>query len=188
MQTEFQRLGAQMKRLRGGLADLRRLIDDHPPHGDQVLLLDAFGDAVDEMRGWLEEARRASAPAQAAPKAKGDQGFDQNLARQALCVSQDQFNRVSHRFAFDLVSYDRVAELLRLGRERGGEWQTWAKGIKAELERCQQHLYHTSQALFRCWLEIADRVGLTSVSVQSTNIGQHITVPTTEELTVDGVT
>ena len=31
--------------------------------------------------------------------------------------------------------------------------------------------------LFRCWQEITERVGITSVSVQTSNIGQQITTP-----------
>ena len=187
LRTEFQSLGTQLERLYEVFSDLRRLIDDHPSQGDKVLLLDAFGDAVEDMLGWLEEALEASAP-HLPESLKGEQNFDINLARQALVVCQDQFNRVTHRFSFDLVSYDKVAQLLRLGRERGGEWQAWAKGIKMELESCQQHLYHTNQVLFRCWLEIAERVGMTSVSVQATNIGQQVTVPNTQELTAEGMT
>ena len=51
-----------------------------------------------------------------------------------------------------------------------------------ELESCQQDLYVTNEALFRCWLEIAERVGMTSVSVQATNIGQQITAPQDQEM------
>jgi hypothetical protein len=189
LRTEFQSLGTQMKRLRKAFSELRRLIDDHPAQGDNLLLLDAFGDAVEDVLGWLKEALEAAAPLlQPQTSNAGEQGFDINLARQALVVCHDQFNRVTHRFSFDLVSYDKVAQLLRLGRERRGEWQTWARGIKMELESCQQHLYHTNQALFRCWLEIAERVGMTSVSVQATNIGQQVTVPQNPELTAEGMT
>jgi len=188
LRTEFQSLGTQLERLHEAFSDLGRLLDDHPSQGDKVLLLDAFGDAVEDLLGWLEEALQASAlPLQPEP-GKGDRDFDVHLAQQALVVCQDQFNRLMHRFSFDLVSYEKIAQLLQLGRERGGEWQAWAKGIKMELESCQQHLYLTNQVLFRCWVEIAERIGMTSVSVRATNIGQQITVPTNQELTADGVT
>jgi hypothetical protein len=188
LRMEFQSLGAQLEKLYEVFSDLRRLLDDHPLQGDKVLLLDAFGDVVDDLLGWLEESLQACAPLLPSEPGRSDQDFDINLARQALVVCQDQFNRQIHRFSFDLVSYEKVAQLLQLGRERGGEWHAWAKGIKIELESCQQHLYLANQALFRCWVEIAERIGMTSVSVQATNIGQQITIPPNQELSAEGMT
>ena len=188
LRMEFQSLGAQLERLHEVYSDLRRLLDDHPAHGNSVLLIDAFGDAVEDLLGWLEESLQRCAPLLPSEPRNSEKDFDANVARQALSISQDLFNRQMHRFLFDLVSYDKVAQLLQLGRERGGEWQTWAKGIKLELESCQQHLYLTNQALFRCWLEIAECIGMTSVSVRATNIGQQITVPQNQEFTAEGIT
>lgn len=182
LRMEFKSLGAQLERLHEMFSDLRQILDDHPAEGDKVLLLDSFGDAVEDLLGWLEESLQACAPLLQSDPQRSEQDFDGNLARQALVSCQDQFNRQMHRFLFDLVSYEKVSQLLRLGRERGGEWQTWAKGIKMELESCQQHLYLTNQALFRCWVEIAECVGMTSVSVRATNIGQQITVPQNQDL------
>jgi hypothetical protein len=187
LRTEFQSLGVQLERLYEVFSDLRRLLDDHPSEGDKVLLLDAFGDAVEELLGWLDESLQTCAPLLPSDRKTSEQEFDVNLARQALVVCQDQFNRQMHRFLFDLVSYEKIAQLLQLGRERGGEWHAWAKGIKVELESCQQHLYLTNQALFRCWLEIAECVGTTSISVRATNIGR-LTVPQNQELTTEGMT
>lgn len=188
LRTEFQSLGAQLERLYEVFSDLRRLLDDHPAQGDKVLLLDSFGDVVDDLLGWLEESLQVCAPLLPAEPRRSEPDFDAGAGRQALVVCQDLFNRQMQRFLFDMVSYDKVAQLLQLGRARGGEWQAWAKGIKMELESCQQHLYFTNQALFRCWLEIAEGIGMTSVSVQATNIGQQITVPQKQELTVEGLT
>lgn len=188
LRMEFQSLGTELERLHEVFSDLRRLLDDHPSKGDKVLLLDAFGDAVEDLLGWLEESLQACAPLLSSEPGRREQDFDVNVARHALVVCQDQFNRQLQRFSSDLVSYEKVAQLLQLGRERSGEWQTWAKGIKMELETCQQHLYLTNQALFHCWVEIAERIGMTSVSVRATNIGQQITLPTTPELKAEGMT
>ncbi|HYO63113.1 MAG TPA: hypothetical protein VER08_05590 [Pyrinomonadaceae bacterium] len=188
LRTEYQSLYAQLESLNEALADLRTVIDDRPPKGESVLLLDAFGDAVEDTLGWLDEALAAAGPHARGARQKGEAAFDVNGARQALVFCQDQFNRITHRFTFDLVSYDRLSQLMQLGRERRGEWQAWAGGVRRELEGCQQHLYDTSQALFRCWQEIAERVGMTSVSVQTTTIGQQVTVPPTQELTPEGMT
>lgn len=189
LRTEFQWLCAQLESLDETLSRLRTAIDDHPQSGAAPHLLDSFGDAVEDTRGWLEEALALAAPAGASQEqGRGSNGFDANRARQALVFCQEQFNRIMSRFTFDLVSYDRVAQLMRLGRERRGEWQTWAGLVKQELEGCQQQLYDTNQALFRCWLEIAERVGMTSVSVHTTTIGQQVTAPQNPETTAEGMT
>ena len=188
LQTEFQSLYVQLENVHEALAALRTAIDDRPPKGATVHLLDAFGDAVEDTLGWLEESLGLCAPLIQETQQKGFNGFDVNRTRQALVFCQEQYNRIMNRFMFDLVSYDRVAQLMQLGRERRGEWQAWAGMVKQELEGCQQHLYDANQALFRCWLEIAERVGMTSVSVQTTTIGQQVTVPQIQETTAEGMT
>lgn len=188
LRTEFQSLYAQLESLNETLSNLRTAIDDHPPKGTSVLLLDAFGDAVEDTLGWLEEALGLVVPLMQASEQRPASDFDMNRARQALVICQEHFNRIMSRFMFDLVSYDKVAQLMQLGRERRGEWQAWAVMVKQELEGCQQHLYDTNQALFRCWLEIAERIGMNSVSVQTTTIGQQVTVPHEQKPTVEGMT
>lgn len=186
LRSEFQSLYAQLRRLHDALLSLRvTVVEDRPLEGGPAMLLDAFGDAAEDMLGWLEESLRSAAPL---AESASDRAFDVNRARQSLVFCQDQFNRVAARFAFDLVSYERVAELMRLGRERRGEWRVWAGSVKESLDGCQQHLYDTTHALFRCWQEIAERVGMTSVSVQATNIGQQVTVPTPKEQLLEEVT
>src|SRR5258707_13142153 len=105
MRTEFKSLGAQLERLYERFSDLRQIRDDHPAEGDKVLLLDSFGDAVEDLLGWLEESLQACAPLLQSDPEKSEPDFDLNLARQALVGCQDQFNRQMHRFLFDLVSY-----------------------------------------------------------------------------------
>jgi hypothetical protein len=188
LRTEFQNLRTQQERLHEVFSDLRRLLDDHPAEGNKVLLLDSFGDAVEDLLGWLEESTQTCAPLLPAETDAKNHEFDANLARRALVVCQDLFNRKMHRFSIDLVSYDKIAQLLQFGRERGGEWQGWAKGIKLELETCQQHLYLMNQVMFRCWVELAEWIGMTSISVQSTSIGQQITLPPHRDTVVEAAT
>lgn len=176
LRTEFQNLRTQQERLHEVFSDLRRLLDDHPSQGDKVVLLDSFGDVVEDLLGWLEESSQTCTPLLSPDPAGRNNDFDPNLARQALVVCQDLHNRQMHRVLTDLVSYDKVAQLLQFGRERGGEWQSWARGIKLEFETCQQHLYLTNQVMFRCWVELAEWIGMTSISVQATSVGQQITV------------
>ena len=177
LRVELENLGCQLERMHEVFSDLRRLLDDHPSEGDKVLLLDSFGDAVEDLLGWLEESLQKCAPFLASKCEGRSNDFDANLARQALVACHGLFNQQMQRFLVDLVSYEKVALLLQFGRERGGEWQTWAKSIKMELENCQQHLFLTSQVLFGCWVELAEWIGFTSISVRATNVGQQITVP-----------
>ena len=186
LRTEFQNLRTQQERLHEVYSDLRRLLDDHPSQGDKVLLLDSFGDAVEDLLGWLEESSQTCL-ALLPSECGRNNDFDTNLARQALVVCQELFNRQMQRFLVDLVSYDKIAQLLQFGRERGGEWQGWAKGIKLELETCQQHLYLTNQVMFRCWVELAEWIGMTRISVQATSVGQQITVPLHRGTVVEAV-
>ena len=188
LRTEFQNLRTQYERLHEVFSDLRRLLDDHPAQGNKVLLLDSFGDAVEDLLGWLEESSQTCVPLLPPEVVGRNSDFDTNSARRALVVCQELLNRQMHRFSVDLVSYDKIAQLLQFGRERGGEWQTWAKGIKMELETCQQHLYLTNQVMFRCWVELAEWIGMTSIAVHSTSIGQQITVPPHHEAIVEAAT
>lgn len=178
LRTEFQNLRTQQERLHEVFSDLRRLLDDHPAEGNKVLLLDSFGDAVEDLLGWLEESSQTCVPLLPSEPAAD---FDANLVRRPLVVCQELFNRQMNRFLTDLVSYDKISQLLQFGRERGGEWQTWARGIKSELESSQQQMFLMNQAMFRCWVELAEWIGMTSISVRSTSIGQQITVPAHRE-------
>ena len=188
LRTELQALCAQLELLDATLFRLREEIDDYPRTGAPPRLVESIGDPVEAARGWVEEAL-----AQVAPLAGGEEegranGFDANRARAAIIFCQEQFNRIMNCFTFDLLSYDRVALLVRFGEETRGKWTKWAELVKQELEGCQQQLYDTNQALFRCWLEIAERVGMTSVSVHTTTIGQQVTVPQNPETTAEGMT
>lgn len=63
---------------------------------------------------------------------------------------------MQRRFAADLVSYERIAEITRLGRSRGGEWKAWASSVHAGAEACRQPLEETGTALVACWRELAE--------------------------------
>jgi hypothetical protein len=77
-------------------------------------------------------------------------------------------------FLADLLSYEKLRELERLGRERKGEWLPWASGTKRGITDCRQPLEEVSLGMARCWQEIAEHAGATSISVRTTNIGQKV--------------
>ena len=99
---------------------------------------------------------------------------DLDRARRALTICQDRFLHMEQEFAANLISYEKLRELARLGGERGGEWLAWAGSTKQAIEQCRQPLAAVSVAIAACWQELAERVGMTSITVQATNIGQKI--------------
>jgi len=172
LETAFQDLQGQFQKLRDVLFGLHMTVIEDRPLQDDVALVDKFGDAAADLLGWLQEALTAATEGQQAV----GHPTDVNQARRALTICQERFNRVTHRFSTDLMSYERIAELVSLGSERQGEWPTWTSSVKEGLDRCQQPFYDVNQALFLCWQEIAERVGMNSVSVQTKSVGQQIYV------------
>lgn len=184
LETAFQELDLQFQKLLEALLGLRVTVVEDKPLRDDVMLSDLLGDACEDLLGWCTEARAAAR--EGARALAGQQ--DLHCARRQLTICQDRYNRITHKFSLDLVAYERIAEINRLGRERGGEWRTWASSVKTSLDACQQPLYDVNQALFHCWQEIADRVSTTSISVQATSIGQQVKVSENAELVKEGIT
>src|SRR6516162_8297733 len=97
LERVFQELSDRIRRLRDSLLALQLTIrEDLPPQGG-VVLVDQFGDAVDDSLGWLEESLAAAGEAQ---RAVGHP-VDMDLARRALASCQEQFHRVEQRFVCD---------------------------------------------------------------------------------------
>jgi hypothetical protein len=183
LEATFADLTVRLQALRESLSGLRMTaVEDKPLRGD-VVLVDVFGDAADDLLGWLEEAADA---AEAGRQSVGGP-VDLDHVRRALTTCQERFNRLVDRFTSDLVRYERIAELARLGHERGGEWRAWATSVKAALEDCRQPIFDVNQALFRCWQDLTERVGMTSVSVRATSIGRHVSVPERENVAEAGI-
>jgi hypothetical protein len=183
LEAAFHDLAVQFEKLRDVLCGLRlTVVEDKPSEGDAMLVED-FGDTVMDL---LEGVDGASAAANEGRKAAGHP-LDVERARRALAACHERFNRTMYHFSSDLMRYERVSELERLGRERGGEWPVWTFSVKESLDHCQQPFYDVNQALFQCWQEIAERVGMGSVSVQTTSIGQQITVPDGREAAPVGI-
>ena len=98
---------------------------------------------------------------------------DFDLARQELARCQESYHRLVRRFSCELVSYERMAELKALAREYGGEWRSWAMGVRDVIGQCRAPMDDVMEALFLCWQELAERGGGVSVSVQTTKIGRQ---------------
>ena len=173
LENVFKELSTQCGSLRETLLELRTTaVEDKPLRGD-VVLVDELGDAADELGGWMEEALAAALEAQQAVRYP----VDVECAKRSLVLCHACLNRVSNRFYIDLASYEEIAKLAGLGRERGGEWGASSRGVKEAIYRCRPHLCDLNESAFACWQELTDRLGTTSVSVHSTNIGQQMSVP-----------
>lgn len=162
LEAAFRDLRLHCHHLHEAVLGLRlAIVEDKPLAGD-VVLVDEFSDAADDVLGWLEEARGAiTAGQQAAGVA-----YTVERTRQALITCHAQVNRAQHRFATDLAAYERVAALLHLGNERGGEWLAWAQSVQEALERCQQPLHDVQQILLLCWQEMVERMSTLVVALQ----------------------
>ncbi|HKY04691.1 MAG TPA: hypothetical protein VJQ56_07375 [Blastocatellia bacterium] len=183
LEGSFRELSLRLEALRDGFVEFRTTALDKPVEGD-VVLVDLLGDAADDLLGWVEEAMEACAQARQALAYP----TDLDRARRALITCQKKFNLAVYRFSSDLLVYERMAELTSLGEERKGEWLVWANNVKGALELSRQPFYESNEALFLCWQELAERIGVGSVSVQATNIGQQIKVPSAAEAAREGVT
>jgi len=168
LEDTFRRLGAQLYVLQDALVSLRTTSREDKPLEDDAVLVDLFSDTADDLLGWLQETQQAAANAQQAVA----HPVDLQRAWRDLSLCQEYCNRINQHFVTDLIGYERLVELMRFGRRRGGEWQAWANSVHAAVCDCQQPLFAISQAIFFCWQEVGERVGTNSVVVQNTNIGR----------------
>jgi len=143
------------------------LVGDKPD--EDAALPDALEEAVLGQMGTLHEAKKA---ARHALNAVGHP-LDMDRARRALTLCQDHFHLLEQQFASDLMAYGHLRELARLGRIRKGEWKSWSDLIRETIEQCSEPLGVASKALASCWHELAERGGMTSISVQATGVTQE---------------
>jgi|SRR6516225_8922197 hypothetical protein len=147
------------------------VIEDKPKQG-AVVLVDQLDTLVVEMSSTLEEAEARAVDAVRTCKSTAD--LDES--RSALCEVHRLVNRFSSLHAGELASYDRIAQLLAMGRERGREWRQWSQVVKVAIDRCSVPMNTAASALLQCWSELAERMARNSVSVNATNIGQQISL------------
>jgi len=179
LEATFRGLQVSLHKLHDSLNTLQVGIGDKPLN-DEAALADGLENAVLEAMGVLQEARKAALNARTAVGPP----VDLDRAWRALTICQERFHDIERQFAANLVSYEKLRELARLGSERGGEWLPWAGSTKQSIEECRQPMEEVSRTLAGCWQEIAEHGGATSVSVRTTNIGQRIVARRSEETDV----
>ena len=183
LESTFRNLSVSLHRLHDGLSALQVTLGDKPPD-DESALADGVETIVLDLMGTLHEAQKAALEARQAV----GHPLDLDRARRGLTLCQERFHSIEQQFA-DLVSYEKLKELTRLGNTRRA-WLPWSSTVKQGIEQCQPALEQTSIALTECWQELAERLGTVNISMQATNVGQQITVPRSrmEDLEAEGVT
>jgi hypothetical protein len=154
LEPVFRELSVSLHRLRDALKALYVTMGDKPPH-DDVALADNLESAGLDTMGSLQEAL---SPAKSALQAVRELPLDLDGARRELTVCQDRFDRVEQQISANLVAYEKLRELERLGTGRGGEWQHWAKSVKQGIEQCGQPLIDSRRALLHCWQQIVEHL------------------------------
>jgi hypothetical protein len=173
LEAAFDDLGLRLRAAHEALLELRVTVVEDKPLRGEAALVDGWGDSVEDLAGTAREAVEA---ADEARQAIGPPP-DLDRARRSLSACHERAGRVARAFWSDLASFERVGDLTRLARRRRGEWLAWSGSVRVALERCRAPLRETDAALLRCWQEIAERVGMNSVTLQATNIGRQVVTP-----------
>jgi hypothetical protein len=170
LEKVFREFAVRLLRLRDRVQELRlTVVEDRPPKRDAVVV-DDFEYAVEDILGWLAEAIDGSGKA---AKAAGHP-VNIDAARRSLTSCQEKVRQIEKCFAAKLASYEKVSDLTKFGAERRGEWPSWVSSVRQGIEQCRQPLEDAGGGLAECWQEIAERAGMTSVTVSTTAIGQKI--------------
>jgi hypothetical protein len=169
LEPTFRELQVSLHKLHDALNTLQVGLGDKPLH-DEAALADGLENSVLDMMGTLQEARKAALSARTAVGPP----VDLDRAWRALTICQERFHDIEKQFSENLVSYEKLRDLARLGSERGGEWLQWAGSTKQSIQECRPPMEEVSHTLARCWREIAEHAGATSISVRTTNVGQRI--------------
>ena len=185
LEAAFDCLSDQLRLLKDAVSELqlnvsggyhpespsRKASDGTSRREESPLPLERLADSVAELEGTVEHARHAASRAGKAVH------YPRNLveAQLGLIVIHRCLNSALKTFLVEVAAYDAVQTLVRMGRQKGGEWPEWVSLLKNVIEACAAPLHKAFQALGGCWEELAEKLSATSASVQATNIGQQIT-------------
>jgi hypothetical protein len=167
LEAAFNMLESRLHALLETLTSLHTtIVEDRPPQNTPALV-DIIGDSAEDLVGWTIEALAIARDAQQA-SLRGDM----DALRRALAGCHDRTTHVAQCLVADLMPYERIADLARVGRTRGGEWRAWASSVKQAIDSCRQPLFDLQQAQFECWQEVAERNGRQSILMQAVDVGR----------------
>jgi hypothetical protein len=152
------------------LLALRVTAVEDGPTGQQSVLVDTLGDAIDDALGLAREAFTAAAEALQA----SEPPLDTERVRVHLSTCHEATTRLLRRLLSDVYDPRRGDDLSRIAR-RGAQWRMWSETVKDAAQHCIDPLCDAVGQLGVCWRDVAERTS--TVSVHATNVGQQITVP-----------
>jgi hypothetical protein len=170
LEAVFADLISQLRSLQDLLDGLSLTTGVDRSKAEEPLLVDNLNDMVIDFQGQLKKLMTEAARAEKAVAPS----LDLIRARRHLAASQSMFHDLQEAMSQDLLSYDRLTELMELGRESGPQWLKWTNTARLGLDTLRPQLQAVIRAYFRCWQEIAERGSVNSVSVRAT--GQRIEV------------
>jgi hypothetical protein len=162
---DLEILSARERMLGAHLAELRVTLAEDRPLARELALVDRRTDAVDDMVGLCEQAIGAAEDARRAAERPVDLP---RLGRALVAVEECHLGLVE-RLWRDAAAFDRVSELRRAARDRGGEWLLWAATVEAALRACMPALHQTGEALLACWRGVVEWSELAAANEQRTD-------------------
>jgi hypothetical protein len=169
LEATFRNLTVCLDVMHDAINTLHVMLGDKPQN-QELALIDGLENALLDTMGELHEARKAAVTAR---RTVGPHP-DLDRTRRALTICQQRFHLIEQQFSLNLISYEKLKELVRLGK-KGKEWRSWADSTRQGIEQCRQPMEQTSKALAACWQELAERLGTVNLSVRT--IGQQIKMP-----------
>ncbi len=146
--------------------ELRLTVAEDVPYSDGPLIIERFSDRVDDIVGWLEEMSESLSDC----LFHLSKGQDRDNVRKALVFCQSQGNKIASTFCRDLMSYETIRELRRVGRRNGPEWIAWGLSLERALEACKLPIDSLQRALIGAWNEVAKQA-TSGIVVTNTSIG-----------------
>jgi hypothetical protein len=154
-------LGRRLRMLEEAGGFLRTTIAEDKPADDDVVLVDLLADATDDLVSLVKAARERLGVAQRLTGSTASLG----TLGVALVACHQHINQAERHAMLSLAPYERVADVLRCGRERGGEWLAWSISVRDGLAGCHPLLFDINDALWMCWREFADHAGENRIPV-----------------------
>ena len=181
--SRFGELAQVYRELEEVAGDWRiQVVEDHPLWGEPAVV-DWLEDRASKFLALIEEGTEAAVKGAYALETPADL----HAAGMELMAAQDRFNHLSRAYTAELASYSRIDELVRIGRERGGEWALWSATVRHALESCQDRVFRLADALLECWRELVDRTERAGVHVHASAVGQRLTAAVPAERSRQGV-
>jgi hypothetical protein len=172
LEAAFDSLHRQLVQLQEAVAALHVTVTEDRPTGGAAMLVDQLDAVVADLSGAIDEANVHLMHAVHASQTNAPL----DTVRRAAHDVHRALNRFTELYVGELATHDRIAQLLEMGIERGHGWREWSLVVKTTIERSAVPMKTVADAMAESWAEVAERLARNSVSVQATNIGQHITV------------